>query len=55
MPLIVITGIPCSGKTTRTLQLKEYFEKEVKKRVDIITEIDVISKTGYDRNSFYSG
>lgn len=54
MPLIIITGIPCSSKTTRTLQLKEYFENEMKKRVDIINEIDVIYKTGYDRNSFYS-
>ncbi|KAK2577216.1 hypothetical protein KPH14_003364 [Odynerus spinipes] len=54
MPLIIITGIPCSGKTIRTLQLKEYFEKKAEKHVDVITEVDVISKAGYDRNTFYA-
>ncbi|XP_078034903.1 protein KTI12 homolog [Augochlora pura] len=54
MPLIIVTGIPCSGKTTRTTELKEYFENKVNKRVEIINEIDVVTKAGYDKNTFYA-
>lgn len=54
MPLVIITGIPCSGKTTRTTEVKEYFENNGK-RVEIINEIDVLTKIGYDKNTFYAG
>lgn len=58
MPLIVITGIPCSGKTTRSLELKKYFENKLKsngQNVEIINECDAITKVGYDKNTFYAG
>lgn len=55
MPVIIMTGIPCSGKTTRTCELKEYFINEAKKKVEIINEIDVVTKTGFDRNQFFAG
>ncbi|KAF8464072.1 chromatin associated protein KTI12 [Kalaharituber pfeilii] len=29
MPLIMITGYPCSGKTTRALQLRDYFIQKI--------------------------
>lgn len=54
MPLIIMTGIPCSGKTTRTNQLKDYFEKRGQK-CEIVSEIDAITKAGYDVNTFYAG
>ncbi|XP_043786020.1 protein KTI12 homolog [Apis laboriosa] len=54
MPVILMTGIPCSGKTTRTCELKEYFINEAKKKVEIINEIDVVTKTGFDRNKFFA-
>ncbi|EZA49589.1 hypothetical protein DMN91_005673 [Ooceraea biroi] len=56
MPLILITGIPSSGKTTRSLELKEYFEKRFqdRRKVEIISEYDTIIKTGYDKNTFYA-
>ncbi|XP_003702806.1 protein KTI12 homolog [Megachile rotundata] len=54
MPLIIITGIPCSGKTTRSIELKEYFENKVGKKVEVIHELDFVSKAGFDRNSFYA-
>lgn len=38
MPLIVITGYPLSGKTTRALELKKYFESAFKSDVVIINE-----------------
>ena len=31
MPLIVITGIPCSGKSTVTKAIKEHLETQSKK------------------------
>ncbi|XP_033211716.1 protein KTI12 homolog [Belonocnema kinseyi] len=52
MPLIVITGIPCSGKTTRTLELKQYFESRQKK-VEVISELETIEKAGYDKNTYF--
>lgn len=58
MPLIMITGIPCSGKTTRSLELKKYFENMLRssgQNVEIINEYDAIIKEGYDKNIFYAG
>lgn len=58
MPLIIITGGPCSGKTTRSLELKNYFENRFKnsgQTVEIISEHDAIIKAGYDKNTFYAG
>lgn len=55
MPLIIITGIPCSGKTIRTSELKDYFENKAGKKVEVVNEIDVVTKAGYDKNTFYAG
>lgn len=55
MPLIILTGIPSSGKTTRANELKDYFESKRDKKVEIISEVDAIVKAGYDKNKFYSG
>lgn len=38
MPLIIIVGGPCSGKTSASNKLKEYIEKEKKKKCYIINE-----------------
>ncbi|KAK0089664.1 hypothetical protein PV325_006087 [Microctonus aethiopoides] len=54
MPLIIITGIPSSGKSTRTVELKNFLEKEHGKKVEIINEIETVVKAGYDKNSFYA-
>nr|CAG4644971.1 EOG090X0A11 [Leptodora kindtii] len=37
MPLIILTGFPASGKSTRALQLKAYFESQ-DKTVNLISE-----------------
>lgn len=58
MPLIIVTGGPCSGKTTRSLELKKYFENRLKnsgQNIEIISEYDAIIKAGYDKNAFYAG
>lgn len=58
MPLIVVTGTPCSGKTTRSLELKNYFEEKLKdsgQNVEIISENDAIIQAGYDKNAHFAG
>lgn len=58
MPLIVITGIPCSGKTTRSLELKSYFETKLKdsgQSVELISESDAIIQAGHDKNTYFAG
>ncbi|XP_066250107.1 protein KTI12 homolog [Euwallacea similis] len=52
MPLIIITGVPSSGKTTRALQLKQFFEEQGKE-VHIISEYAQICKAGFEKNPFY--
>ncbi|XP_046480604.1 protein KTI12 homolog [Neodiprion pinetum] len=54
MPLIVVTGIPSSGKSSRALELKGYLEKNHSKNVEIVSEFDAIVKAGYDKNTFYA-
>ncbi|XP_012276695.1 protein KTI12 homolog [Orussus abietinus] len=54
MPLIVITGIPASGKTSRTAELKEFFENKKGTKVEVISERDAIVKAGYDKNTYYA-
>ncbi|XP_018564019.1 protein KTI12 homolog [Anoplophora glabripennis] len=53
MPLIVISGIPSSGKTTRSIELKQFFE-EHDKEVHIVSEFEQIKKAGFEKNSFYA-
>lgn len=55
MPLIILTGIPSSGKTQRTNELKEFFKKEHGLDVKIVDEIEIAVKAGFDRNSLYEG
>ena len=51
MPFIILCGYPCSGKTTRSLELKEYFENTKHLRTIIISEHD----RELQRNFLYSG
>ncbi|XP_019127828.1 protein KTI12 homolog [Larimichthys crocea] len=50
MPLIVMCGYPCSGKTRRAEELKEYFEQNTDRKVHIVGDggLDV------DRNTVYA-
>ena len=51
MPLIIIVGLPSSGKTTKTNELKEYFERKFNKSVDIVSD----KNFNINKNSYYSG
>lgn len=52
MPLIIISGLPASGKTSRTLELKKYFEGRGKS-VHVVSENDAINKAGFEKNEFF--
>ncbi|XP_014214937.1 protein KTI12 homolog [Copidosoma floridanum] len=54
MPLIIMTGIPSSGKTTRTKELREFFETKKGKKVEIIDEEEMIKKAMFDKNSYFA-
>lgn len=52
MPLIIVTGLPSSGKTHRTNELKEYLIGRGKK-VRVISENSAIPKAGFRKNEYY--
>ncbi|XP_045483205.1 protein KTI12 homolog [Harmonia axyridis] len=52
MPLIILTGIPCSGKTTRCEELKNFF-LEKNKEVIIVSEAEQIARSGFEKNLIY--
>jgi len=55
MPLILITGIPSSGKSTRALQIKSFFEDKHEKTVHIVSENYIISSCGTEKNIIFLG
>lgn len=53
MPLIILSGIPSSGKSFRSQQLKDYFESQ-HKTVHLISENAAIHKTGHHKNEIFA-
>jgi protein KTI12 len=53
MPLVVITGIPSSGKTTRAKELKQFFEDR-RKEVHVVSENEQLVKANFEKNQFYA-
>ncbi|XP_053356338.1 protein KTI12 homolog [Clarias gariepinus] len=50
MPLIIICGFPCSGKSRRAHEIRDYFCKNTDKQVDIIGD----EMQGIDKNTVYT-
>ncbi|XP_021354566.1 protein KTI12 homolog [Mizuhopecten yessoensis] len=50
MPCIVVCGFPCSGKSTRTEEIKQYLETQCKRSVTVISDHSI----GVDRNLVYA-
>ncbi|XP_043119958.1 protein KTI12 homolog [Puntigrus tetrazona] len=50
MPLIVMCGYPCSGKTRRAHELREYFALNTERKVHVVGDGD----QGIDKNSVYA-
>lgn len=53
MPLILITGIPSSGKSTRALQIKSFFEDKHERTVHIVSENDIIASCETEKNVIF--
>lgn len=53
MPLIIISGYPSSGKTTRAKQLQEFFVAKGK-QVKLISENTAIPKAGFKKNVYFA-
>lgn len=53
MPLIVICGVPGSGKTTRANELREYFEVQKEKVVHVVSENEIVDSSGRNKNEIY--
>ncbi|KAJ0029762.1 hypothetical protein NQD34_004759 [Periophthalmus magnuspinnatus] len=49
MPLLIMCGFPCSGKTQRTKQLKLYLEQNCERKIHVVGD----EALGLDRNSVY--
>lgn len=53
MPLIVIVGGPGSGKSTRAIELKNFFESQKQKVVHVVSENEIIKDSGIPKNDVY--
>jgi protein KTI12 len=51
MPLIALTGYPCSGKSTRAQQLQQYFSKQ---RPEVTLHVISEESLNIDRNISYA-
>lgn len=52
MPIIVISGLPASGKSTKARELQEYFVSRDKK-VHLISENVAVPKALFEKNAFF--
>ncbi|XP_024235263.1 protein KTI12 homolog isoform X1 [Oncorhynchus tshawytscha] len=50
MPLIVMCGFPCSGKTRRAVELQEYFEQNTERKVHNVGD----GTLGIEKNTVYA-
>ncbi|XP_031657553.1 protein KTI12 homolog isoform X2 [Oncorhynchus kisutch] len=50
MPLIVMCGFPCSGKTRRAVELQEYFEQNTERKVHNVGD----GTLGIEKNAVYA-
>ncbi|KAL1458709.1 hypothetical protein WDU94_008837 [Cyamophila willieti] len=55
MPLIILTGYPCSGKTKRSEEIKKYFEEQnLPNKIVHISDNDTIKKAGFSKTELYA-
>lgn len=53
MPLILIAGLPCTGKSTRAREIKKLISKETNAPIHLISENEVIQSKELDKNCLY--
>lgn len=54
MPLIILAGLPSSGKSYRANELKEYFSGSKAKVVKVISENEAVPRAGYAKNEYFA-
>uniref|UniRef100_A0A8D9BMG9 Protein KTI12 homolog n=1 Tax=Cacopsylla melanoneura TaxID=428564 RepID=A0A8D9BMG9_9HEMI len=55
MPLIILTGYPCSGKTKRSEEIKKYFEDQnLTNKIVHIKDNETIQKAGFSKTELYA-
>lgn len=55
MPLILMVGLPSSGKTTRAREIQKYFVEHQSREVVLISDNDIISQMNIDKNVLFLG
>lgn len=53
MPLIILVGFPSSGKSKTAEEIKVYFESQKQKVVHIVSENNIVKKSGISKNNVY--
>lgn len=53
MPLIVISGLPASGKSNRAKELQVFFTEKGKK-VHMVSENEAIPKAGFQKDEYFA-
>lgn len=53
MPLVLMCGYPCSGKSTRSQEIKKFFEQDYNKTVHIVSDDDIIKSSGINKHDLY--
>lgn len=54
MPLVVLSGLPSSGKSFRASQLRDFFANEKLRAVHVISENDAVPRAGYGKNEYFA-
>jgi len=54
MPLVVLVGIPSSGKTSRANDIKNYICSTHSKTVHLVSENEILSRKGLEKNKVYN-
>lgn len=55
MPLVIIAGLPSTGKSTRANQIREFLQGVSKVKVHIVSENDIINNKELQKNNIFSG
>lgn len=53
MPLVILTGNPCCGKSVRSEEISKFLSTVKEKEVHVISDNSFINSTGKDKNALF--
>lgn len=53
MPLVILTGNPCCGKSRRSEEIREFLSTAKGKEVHVISDNSFINSSGQDKNALF--